>query len=137
MTAGEDGPRSPAISEKAAAKRRPLGRPFEPGKSGNPSGRPKVAHELASAFQAHGLEALEVLLAVMRNRKARGQDRIRAAEVILERGFGKALQPIGGPEGEPLSRGADVLENKLDALIDAMFAGDRQGAPLPLPPATP
>lgn len=57
-------------------------------------GRPKLPEELREAFQAVCPEALEVLAAIMRNKYARNNDRIRAAEIILERGYGKAPQSI-------------------------------------------
>lgn len=68
------------------------------GYTGNPGGRPKMPTELKEAFQKLGPEALKTLTDVMRNSD---QDavRVKAAEVILDRGYGKASQPIEGDVG--------------------------------------
>jgi HEAT repeat protein len=73
---------------------------FKPGQSGNPGGRPKGEARVREAAQKHGLEALAVLVDAMKDPDARV--RIRAAEIVLERGFGKAPQAIIG--GEPGDR---------------------------------
>jgi len=74
-----------------AEKPRKIGRPFEPGnKSG---GRPKMPEELKEAFKALAPQALKTLTDVMNN-GSRDGDRVKAAEVILDRGYGKATQPI-------------------------------------------
>lgn len=65
---------------------------FTKGNSGG--GRPKVPEELRKAFQKVCPEALEVLVSIMSDTEAKDNDRIRAAEVILERGYGKAPQSI-------------------------------------------
>ncbi len=57
-------------------------------------GRPKLPAELKEAFQTEGYHALDVLLSVMRNPEARAADRIRCAEIILDRGYGKPRQAI-------------------------------------------
>jgi hypothetical protein len=63
------------------------GRPFPPGTSGNPGGRPKSAlkiQELASRFSG---EAIEVLAQVMREGTERA--RVMAASALLDRAHGK------------------------------------------------
>ena len=66
---------------------------FKPGVSGNPAGRPKTPEELRVAFQAAAPKALEVLLEVMANGKSE-QTRVKAAEVVLDRAYGKATQAV-------------------------------------------
>lgn len=66
---------------------------FAPGQTGNPGGRPKLPEELKEAFKALAPRALEVLADVMNN-GVRDSDKVKAAEVILDRGYGKATQPI-------------------------------------------
>lgn len=66
---------------------------FAPGQTGNPGGRPKMPEELKEAFRSHSETALQTLVDVMTNGVKDG-DRVKAAEVILDRGYGKATQHI-------------------------------------------
>jgi hypothetical protein len=77
------------------------GRPFPKGISGNPGGRPRVIADLHDLARQHAPAAITELarLAV----KARSEAvRVAAARELLDRGFGKATQPVdwtveGGP----------------------------------------
>jgi hypothetical protein len=62
---------------------------FPKGVSGNPDGRPKYPPELVGAARASTAEALATVLHVMRNAK-RLSTRLRAAEIVLDRGWGRA-----------------------------------------------
>ena len=78
---------------------------FAKGASGNAGGRPKIAEDLRTAFRERCPEALETLLSVMRSEKAADRDRIRAAEIILDRGYGKPVQAVSmepNEDGEAL-----------------------------------
>ena len=83
---------APLNGKKTAQQRDARGR-FVKGNTGG--GRPKVPEELREAFQRVCPDALDVLVSIMLNEGAKDNDRIRAAEVILERGYGKAPQSIG------------------------------------------
>jgi hypothetical protein len=68
--------------------------PFEKGKSGNPSGRPKTPPEIKEAFTKLVPRALQTLQEILSDPEARQGDKIRASEVILDRALGKAVQQI-------------------------------------------
>ncbi len=77
---------------KKNSNRDPATGRFLPGNSGG--GRKPLPEDLRDRFQTAGPEALDMLLAVMRDKKARAADRIRAAEIILDRGWGKPRQAV-------------------------------------------
>jgi endonuclease III len=62
------------------------------GYSGNPGGRPKMPEELKKAFQEQTQNALDTLVDVMGTGK--GSERVKAAEVILDRAWGKPVQAV-------------------------------------------
>lgn len=84
----------------ANSKKKPRGKPFKPGQSGNPVGRPKLpedvkhVRELARQYTE---SAIAALVSVMDTGSAGA--RVSAANALLERGWGKAEQPLTGPDG--------------------------------------
>ena len=93
------------------AKRR--GRPFEPGQSGNPGGRPKALGELRDLARTHAAEAINELarLAV----KARSESvRVAAIRELLDRGYGRATQFLAADNDTiPTDKTADELRTEL------------------------
>jgi hypothetical protein len=67
---------------------------FKPGFSGYPPGRPPVPPEVREAARALGPEAIERLAHWMRSNDPTAS--IPAAKLLLERGYGKSVQPIAG-----------------------------------------
>jgi hypothetical protein len=64
------------------------------GYTGNPGGRPAMDPELKKAVQGYARDAIEYLAGVLSDPNAKPDHRIKAAEVLIDRGFGKAVQAI-------------------------------------------
>ena len=71
---------------------------WKKGVSGNPLGRPKKYVEITRLAQNHSVEALEKLVEIMRNKRS-PKLALKAAELILDRAWGKAPQAITGESG--------------------------------------
>lgn len=71
---------------------------FKPGESGNPKGRPKKLPELDLLLadvlgeDKDGIEAAKAILMALRAKATKGD--VRAAEVLLDRAYGKAKQEM-------------------------------------------
>src|SRR5688500_7348115 len=65
---------------------------WKPGQSGNPGGRPKVSAEIRGLARDHGAQAIERLVALMRSKNE--SVAVRAAEALLDRGYGRPMQGI-------------------------------------------
>lgn len=91
-------------SNETAKKSRGKGKPFQPGKSGNPGGRPKKINELVDKCRDLTGECADVLTDIMRTAKNKAADRIKAAEIILGYGWGKPKQQteLTGKDNGPL-----------------------------------
>jgi alkylation response protein AidB-like acyl-CoA dehydrogenase len=76
---------------------------FKKGQSGNPKGRPKlpdIREALAKvlAEEKDGITALEATLRALRAKATKGD--VRAAEALLDRAFGKAVQRTDVTSGD-------------------------------------
>jgi hypothetical protein len=63
---------------------------FRPGISGNPGGRPKEVGHVRELAREHTEEAIRTLAAIMQDGKEPAAARVRAAECLLDRGWGRA-----------------------------------------------
>jgi Family of unknown function (DUF5681) len=70
------------------------GRPFQPGQSGNPNGRPKRDREIEELTRQHTPEVIAALVGICSDPKAPPAARVAAATAILDRGWGKPRQHL-------------------------------------------
>lgn len=107
-------------------KARGPGRPFEPGKSGNPAGLSKARREVIDGIRAMLGEgknwklACRTLIGLLKHKD--GKVQIAALREYFDRVVGKAPQEITGANGEPLvpphrtPEKADLNQKELDEL---------------------
>jgi hypothetical protein len=107
----------PENNALTAVPRKLPGRPFEPGKSGNPGGRPRILANVQEAARQYTEEAMETLATIMRDAKAPPATRVAAANCLLDRGWGRA--PAS------LSLTHETNEAKSDRLVEAFAAAAR------------
>lgn len=83
--------------------------PFKKGSSGNPGGidadMRRQMLEVRRMALRHCAKAIQVLVDIVSDPTAQKKDRSYAADKLLDRGLGKAVQALehSGPEGEKLS----------------------------------
>ena len=77
---------------------------FQPGKSGNPGGRPKDIGRVRELARKHTEGALATLAAIMGDDKMPAAARVRAAEAMLDRAWGRpeTTANVAGPDGGPI-----------------------------------
>jgi hypothetical protein len=72
--------------------------PFEPGKSGNPGGRPAVklddGRSLADLAKEHTAAAVATLAEIVGDKKVDPRARVSAATALLDRGWGRPQQSV-------------------------------------------
>lgn len=104
--------------------------PWQPGKSGNPSGRPKGSQGLAARIRERtqdGKVILDYLMSVLTGKeKATPKDRLDAAKILLDRGYGKAIETqislTAGAGGELAAQMADEQLERLARQLVASVA---------------
>jgi len=91
-------------------------KPFKKGQSGNPNGRPKMP-DLKEAIskilskESNGQSALEAVLIALFKKALKGD--VRAAQELLDRGFGKSQQNIDlSTLGQPLSINVNFMSDE-------------------------
>lgn len=68
---------------------------WQPGRSGNPRGRPKAPFDIAAMCREHAAEAVATLVSALRDPK----HKVAAAQALLDRGFGRPKQTIEAERG--------------------------------------
>jgi hypothetical protein len=101
----------------ASKAKRPPGRPFVKGQSGNPGGRPKMPEELKEAMRGLADKAIRVLSEAMDDDDRRV--RVMAANAVLDRAYGKPAQTLNAKV-----EGVDIAEAHLQALQNLTRSGN-------------
>lgn len=96
-----------AQNKTAEQKKKPRGKPFQKGISGNPGGRPKGIAEVKEMARAHTHTAIE-RLAFWAN-SGEPSASVAACNALLDRAWGKA--PVKFDE-EDATKGVTVIINK-------------------------
>lgn len=94
----------------AESSKKPRGKPFPKGKTGNPGGRPKLpedvkhVRELARQYTADAVNALVETL-----KEGGWSAKVAAANVLLDRGWGKSEQPLVGADGGDIKHAVRII----------------------------
>lgn len=94
---------------------------FVKGKSGNPGGRPKQAHDVVALAREQTKANIAVLVR-LRDRCKEPNVRLRAAVALHEIAWGKPVQAVTGAGGGPV-----VLEHGVTDELAALMARIRSG----------
>lgn len=90
-------------NKSAESSKKPRGKSFAPGKSGNPGGRPKLPEDIKHVRELarqYTQSAVAALVEVLEGDSAAAK--VAAANALLDRGWGKCEQPITGADGKEI-----------------------------------
>ena len=107
-----------------------VGRPFPPGVSGNPGGRPKGLASRIREITNEGNDLVDFVVSVFKGEHGGGPKlRMEAATWLADRGFGRPAQAVdlratvGGLEGGPVTTETTARElvlARLDAIAERL-----------------
>lgn len=83
---------------------------FQKGVSGNPGGKSKTPKEVQTLAREHTAHAIAALVKAL----SEPNERVKAADILLERGWGKVTQPISGPDDGPIRAAISVEVTFID-----------------------
>jgi len=101
-------PKRSRVPRRPGPKKKPRGKPWAKGQSGNPLGRPPLPPGTREAFQAMLPEALGALRDIVQEPEHPRQE--QAAEYVVNQALGTPRQSMAltGPNGEPLQPGGPL-----------------------------
>ena len=114
---------NPATQFKSGESGSPATR-FQPGESGNPAGLPKGIAEVRELARTYTKPAIEKLARLMESGYSE-QVQLMAANALLDRGWGKPMQPFAGEDIAPPVR-IDVRLELLRVLNQLADARDQE-----------
>ena len=91
-----------------------IGRPFQPGRSGNPGGRARAAHSVQELAREHAPEAIQTLADIAKN--GTPSARVSAAMALLDRAYGKA-PTFSTLDTQAFKRAIDMTDDELAAIV--------------------
>jgi hypothetical protein len=113
------------------------GRPFQPGVSGNPGGRPRSLGTLRLLARAHAAEAIAELARLAVHAKSETA-RVAAIRELLDRGYGKPTQFLAADDDVvPENLSAAELRAEMVALFQRTFPEYRLLKVIPAPDERP
>ena len=88
----------------------------------------KAAAEIKALAKKHSKAAIKVLAAIMNQADGPATARVSAAQALLDRGWGKAAQPVAGEDG-----GLPVLAKIERVIVDATKDTNSSGGEIAQP----
>jgi len=101
-------------------------KPWVKGESGNPLGCSKEVWNVIRNARGKSNEAIEIAYEIMCDDRIRAQDRLKACEIILERGLGKAPQLNVNVDGDTKT-GKNAIAVVARQVFLSIQKGDVQG----------
>lgn len=116
--------RSKIDSNPPVTKRKGGNPAWKKGVSGNPGGLPKGIGEVRELARMHTKTAISALVEIVSNKEAPPAARVSAAGSLLDRGWGKPSQPVGGADDlPPIKSERDLTEAQLLAIAAGALNG--------------
>jgi hypothetical protein len=115
----------PMSAQSSTGVRKVIGRPFQPGRSGNPGGKPKALHELIELCRQHTPAVIKRLSEIVKNGEERAA--VAAAKELLDRGYGKAKQVVEVSRQDVKTMSDEELREKAREVI-AKYATEQPAA---------
>jgi hypothetical protein len=116
-----------ARSKPAKAKAKTVGGSrWKKGQSGNPGGRPKLIGHVRELAQQQTEKSIKRLVSILDDKDAPHAAVVAAARELLDRGWGKSSQPIGGASDLPPIRSVREL-SEAELMAFAQQSDDANG----------